>query len=233
MLLLGERGLRHQRPQTGVLGLVGQLDELLLGDAEILACGLQFLADRSQATFDAGAGHVVEYTADRAPEGRSGQHGGMRLAALPLVVAALLAACADDGAAACVELREPQDPASGVHVLGEGTATYLTDPPTSGPHIAGPTPSGSLDQPLDPAIQVRLLEAGGVMIQYDEALAEADVEQLRGFGDELVVIAPSASELLDPVVITAWTWKLSCPGVDADAIGSFIAERPADAPGLD
>ena len=157
----------------------------------------------------------------------------MRLPALLLIFGAFLTACSDGAAAACVELREPQDPASGQHVLQAGVAEYLTDPPTSGPHVAGPTPSGPLSDPLDPAIQVRLLEGGGVMIQYDDTLSPAEVAALEAFGDELVVIAPAGSELLDPVIVTAWTWKLSCPGVDDDAIREFIQSRPADAPGLD
>jgi hypothetical protein len=154
-------------------------------------------------------------------------------AALALVLVALLAGCSGDGTAACVELREPQDPASGLHVLEAGVAEYRTDPPTSGPHIAGPTPSGPLTGPLDPAIQVRLLEAGGVMIQYDDSLSPAEIAALEAFGDDLVVIAPAATDLAEPVVVTAWTWKLSCGSVSDDAIRDFIAQRPADAPGLD
>ena len=159
--------------------------------------------------------------------------GQMRFSAVLVALVAFLAACSDGGASACVELREPQDPASGQHVLSAGVTEYLTDPPTSGPHIAGPTPSGALDAPLDPAIQVRLLEAGGVMIQYDASLSPAEIAALEAFGDELVVIAPSASALDDPIVVTAWTWKLSCGAVDDDAVRDFIQTRPADAPGLD
>ena len=157
----------------------------------------------------------------------------MRLPALLVVLVAVLTACSDGAAAACVELREPQDPASGQHVLGPGVAVYQTDPPTSGPHIAGPTPSGALDAALDPAIQVRVLEAGGVMIQYDDSLSPAEIAALEAFGDDLVVIAPAVGALPEPVVVTAWTWKLSCPSVDDDAVRTFIQTRPADAPGLD
>ncbi|MEM9466137.1 MAG: DUF3105 domain-containing protein [Actinomycetota bacterium] len=157
----------------------------------------------------------------------------MRLPAVLLLLGALVTACGESGAAACVELREPQDPASGQHVLEAGVAVYRTDPPTSGPHIAGPTPSGPLAQPLDPAIQVRLLEAGGVMIQYDASLSPAEIAALEAFGDDLIVIAPTVTELSEPVVATAWTWKLSCGSVDDDALRRFIRDRPADAPGLD
>lgn len=159
--------------------------------------------------------------------------GQMRFSAVLLAVGALLTACGDGGSAACVELREPQDPASGQHVLAAGAVEYLSDPPTSGPHIAGPTPSGALDTPLDPAIQVRLLEAGGVMIQHDGSLSPAEVAALEAFGGDLVVVAPTGSDLEEPIVVTAWTWKLSCSAVDDGAVRDFIASRPSDAPGLD
>ena len=85
-------------------------------------------------------------------------------------------------------------------------------------------------RPVDPAIQVRLLEAGGVMIQYDDTI---DPALLAPLGDELVVVAPTFGDLPAPVVVTAWTWKLSCSEVDTAAIRDFIERRPADAPGLD
>ncbi len=158
--------------------------------------------------------------------------GSMRLLPLLAVATALLAACGGSGTAVCVELREPQDPASGLHVLEAGVIEYTTDPPTSGPHIAGPTPSGPLAAPLDPAIQVRLLEGGGVMIQYAD-LAPAGIAELEAFGGDRVVVAPSDGDLADPIVVTAWTWKLSCGSVDGEAIQRFIDRRPADAPGFD
>ena len=82
----------------------------------------------------------------------------MRLVAWACALSLLVVGCGgDDAAETCVELREPEDQASGRHVLSEGTVEYQTEPPTSGPHIAGPTPTGVLDASVPPEIQVRLL----------------------------------------------------------------------------
>jgi hypothetical protein len=158
----------------------------------------------------------------------------MRLVAWASALSLLVVACGgDDAAATCVELREPEDQASGRHVLSEGTVEYQTEPPTSGPHIAGPTPAGVLDARVPREIQVRLLESGGVMVQYDDAVVGAELEQLRSIGSATIVVAPAASQLPTRIVATAWTWKLSCSAVDLRALEAFAAERPADAPGLD
>ena len=36
VLLLGQRRLRHERPQAGLVGLLGELRELLVGDPQLL-----------------------------------------------------------------------------------------------------------------------------------------------------------------------------------------------------
>ncbi|NDH11532.1 MAG: DUF3105 domain-containing protein, partial [Actinobacteria bacterium] len=102
-----------------------------------------------------------------------------------------------------------------------------------GPHIAGPTPEGVLDAGVPPEIQVRVLESGGVMVQYDDAVLGAELEQLRSIGSRSIVVAPATSPLPARIVATAWTWKLSCSAVDLRTLEAFAAERPADAPGLD
>ena len=158
----------------------------------------------------------------------------MRLVAWACALSLLVVGCGgDDAAETCVELREPEDQASGRHVLSEGTVEYQTEPPTSGPHIAGPTPTGVLDASVPPEIQVRLLESGGVMVQYDDAVVGAELEQLRSIGTPSIVVAPAASQLPARIVATAWTWKLSCSAVDLRTLEAFAAERPVDAPGLD
>ncbi|MEO0492883.1 MAG: DUF3105 domain-containing protein [Actinomycetota bacterium] len=158
----------------------------------------------------------------------------MRLAAWCCALSLFVVACGgDDAASACVELREPEDQASGRHVLSEGAVEYQTDPPTSGPHIAGPTPEGVLDVSIAPEIQVRLLEAGGVMVQYDATVEPAELEPLTTLASAALVIAPAAGDLPDRIVATAWTWKLSCGVVDVDRVRSFATERSPDAPGLD
>lgn len=158
----------------------------------------------------------------------------MRFAWLGVVIALTLSACGTDGSAgSCVELREPQDPQSGLHVIDPEGLTYTTDPPTSGPHAGGPAASGVFDEPLLAAVQIRVLESGGAMVQYDDTVSPAAIEELKGLVSGPVVLAPTDSDLPSPIVATAWTWKLTCDAVDLDRIETFIAERRQDAPGTD
>lgn len=162
----------------------------------------------------------------------------MRVSGRPLVllgfVVASAVACGDDSAAGgnCIEVREPLDPLSIQHVVDPDQVTFLTDPPTSGPHVAGPAATGLHDEPLSGAAQVRALEAGGAVVLYDD---EADRETLISLLDDTTVpvaIAPGI-DLPAPVVATAWTWKLTCDSPDLDAIMSFVVARSDDAPGED
>jgi hypothetical protein len=143
----------------------------------------------------------------------------------------LTASCGDsDDGADCNELREPEDPASVQHVIGSIDFEYQTDPPTSGPHVGGAAPTGTFDAPLDLPIQVRILEQGGALLQYDPAVFAA--AELAGFADVATVVTPG-DDLPAPLVVTAWTWKLSCQTIDSTAIEAFVGERPLAAPGAD
>ena len=65
------------------------------------------------------------------------------LSGLVLTVALLPTACGDDGTAeSCIEVREPLDPLSIQHVIDPEAVTFQTDPPTSGPHLSGPSVEG-------------------------------------------------------------------------------------------
>jgi hypothetical protein len=156
--------------------------------------------------------------------------------ARPLVlVAALgaaLAGCGDGGdSAACLEVREIEDPQSSLHLIDDEGLTYLTDPPTSGPHIAVLSPEGLQTRPLADPLQVRVLETGHALIQF-EGVDAATEAALAGLASPSVVVAPGEG-LPEPIVATAWTWKLTCSELDVDALARFAAERPAAAPGAD
>ncbi len=130
----------------------------------------------------------------------------------------LLAACGGGAESACsVPVREELDPKSLLHVIDPATAVYTTDPPTSGPHLGAPGPTGLVAAPMLPAIQVSILERGDVLVQYRDP---ADLPALQGLVAERVVVAPQPS-LKTRVVVTAWTYKLSCDGIDTKAITSF------------
>ena len=153
------------------------------------------------------------------------------LGALLVTVAISATACGDDATASCVEVREPEDPLSIQHVLDPEGVEFRTDPPTSGPHLAGPPLEGLFDQPITPAAQVRTLESGGVVVQYDDATG---LDALRPLlDDDALRVAIAPAELPASVVATAWTWKLTCERPDAGRILEFARARTADAPGAD
>lgn len=153
------------------------------------------------------------------------------LVAFLVLVAILVGACGDDEAGSgCTELREPEDPASVQHVVGATGFEYQSYPPTSGPHVGIVAPTGVQDGPLQPAVQVRILEQGSALVQYDAAVV--DRTAVEGFADLDAVVAP-ATDLPAPVTVTAWTWKLTCSSVDEARIARFIEIRPVGAPGAD
>lgn len=167
----------------------------------------------------------------------------LRSTLVPLLCAALaLAACSDDQpaqkattttlvagrdeptltSAACGEpVAEQLDPASGRHLLpGQPEPTYLTDPPTSGPHKSGEYPTGVLADAIPKPVQVAMLEAGEVIIQHKD-LDRAEFDRVTALATETVTVAPSPS-LPGHVVATAWQVKLICTKVDEAALRAFV-----------
>jgi hypothetical protein len=127
-------------------------------------------------------------------------------------------------------VEERLDPSYLVHVVGDGEdVEYTTDPPTSGPHKAGPPVEGVLDQPLARPVQVGVLERGDVLIQHRTDLPTPQQEQLATLAGPGVVIAPNP-DLPAPVVATAWTHKQTCDSVDLDALQGFIDARRGKGP---
>lgn len=141
--------------------------------------------------------------------------------------ALLAAACGGsaDGASGCgPAVREALDPQSGIHLLDGDDISYLTDPPTSGPHVSTLPPAGAQTGPVPRPVQVAVLEGGGVMVQYG-ALDSSGRTELETLATAFVVVAP-AEDLDDgEVVATAWLQKLECSEVDVEALTVFIADR--------
>lgn len=160
----------------------------------------------------------------------------LQLAAALVATGALLVAataCGDGGGSgdACGPIeREPLDPAFLLHVLGaEAEAEYLSDPPTSGPHQAGPVTEGVVAEPLTRPRQVGILEGGDILIQHLPDLPSAQLADLETLAGPGVVVAPNA-DLPDAVVATAWTYKRICGSVDIGALGDFIDQRADKGP---
>ena len=98
--------------------------------------------------------------------------------------------------------------------------SYLTDPPTSGPHTPGlGVEGGVVDEPLSPIAQVTTLEDGIVIVQYRDP-ADGRPTSCRSPAAD-VVVAPNP-DLPSAVIATAWAQKVTCSGVDVDSVQRFI-----------
>jgi hypothetical protein len=117
-----------------------------------------------------------------------------------------------------------------VHVVGAETdVEYTSDPPTSGPHQAGPAVQGVVDDAIPRPVQVGILEGGSVLLQHDPDLQGDDLADLEALGGPGVVVAPNP-DLPALVVATAWTYKRTCDAVDVAALREFVEERSGKGP---
>jgi hypothetical protein len=124
---------------------------------------------------------------------------------------------------------EPIDPLSSQHLLpGAAEPPYSTDPPTSGAHKPGIHPTGALTEPIERAIQVSLLEQGDVLIQY-RGVSTSARHQLNSLAGGYVTVAPN-STLPEPIVATAWLWKMTCSRVDTKALRDFGVTHRLEVP---
>ena len=148
---------------------------------------------------------------------------GLLLGALSLIT---LAGCGGTSEGCSVPVREELDPSHLLHVTDPSLAVYQTDPPTSGAHLATSAPGGLVRAALLPAVQITILERGDVLVQYRDP---GDLPALEGVVTNRVVVAPQPS-LPARVVVTAWTYKLTCESVDIEAIGKFADAHAGEAP---
>ena len=135
--------------------------------------------------------------------------------------------------AACGPIKtEPLDPNFLIHVLPGATGLhYRTDPPTSGPHQPAPRLARVQQRPLPRPVQVGLLEAGDVLVQY-RGLDRADIDRLQKLAGDHVVVAPNPDlPSRYRVVATGWIHKRTCTAVDTGALGDFVRQRGGKGPG--
>jgi hypothetical protein len=132
------------------------------------------------------------------------------------------------GAGCSGAFQERLDPLSTRHLFpGAPVPTYLSYPPTSGPHELGPPATGAVTTPIPVPRQVAMLESGYVIVQYRD-LPAAEVSALAPLAGTLVTVAPAAGALPNRVVATAWTWKEVCGSAgpaELAALRSFISAR--------
>ena len=123
--------------------------------------------------------------------------------------------------------NEELDPQSTLHVISDDGITFLTYPPTSGPHVGAPPLSGALAEPIAGVRQVSTLEHGRVIVQYSEDVSADDVAALESLAGDVVIVAPALPEpdLPAPIVATAWRHKQLCSAVDLPTLQAFADEH--------
>lgn len=236
---LGNRGLGDQGADARVVCLVGEMRELLVDDAELFVEVLETAAHLDEPPLDELASQgLLVYGAVLPGRSRSLARVVVtcrvvtrrvvmcRVAICSLTALSAFAGCGDGSSVSSTcdqPIREELDPASLTHVIDPEGANFKTNPPTSGPHVSGAVPTGLVDNALPGAVQVAILEAGDVIVQYRD-LSGADLDEVKLFAGEQVVVAPSP-DLPAPVIATAWTYKLTCDALDIDAIETFIADH--------
>jgi hypothetical protein len=153
-------------------------------------------------------------TTPRAPGGRSpwllpGVGAALGLMALAAVLGFVL--LRDGGASAalteagCTVTRHASQGRDHVEELEEGFE-YNSMPPTTGPHHGQPLAWDVYDEPLEQMRVVHNLEHGGLVIQYGEGVAPAEVDAIVEWYREDpngIIVAPLA-ELGDEIALAAW-----------------------------
>jgi drug/metabolite transporter (DMT)-like permease len=166
------------------------------------------------------------------PTSTTGRRRAALLGGVGLVAAVTAAGCGGGGDATCEPVRREPFDSRAVHVLpGSDAPEYQTDPPTSGPHLPAPPGDPVRTEPIDPAVQVGLLEEGRVLIQH-HGLDDAERTRVEALAGDDVVVAPAESLPEDAAVVaTAWVTKQVCRGVDVEALRTFADEHGGGGPG--
>lgn len=114
-----------------------------------------------------------------------------------------------------------------IHIPAGETATYNSNPPTSGAHYDVPAPWGIHNQaPLDESL-VHNLEHGGIVISYNPAQIQGQtLEELRTQARELsqvnprVVLTPR-DDLDTAIALTAWGYLEKLDSYDSTVVKAF------------
>ena len=162
----------------------------------------------------------------------------MRYAAI-LALALLIPACSDSNGSG-MQTAQTSAPTSDPDIetfVSEGqehvdvgtTITYLTDPPTSGPHYPSPQDGGYFETAIASGYLVHSLEHGAVVIYYNPATVTASQkDSLKALaaahpGIFAQVVCVPRDDATYPIILTAWTHRLRLTTYDQSRIDGFIA----------
>lgn len=153
------------------------------------------------------------------------------------------------GVATALMLREASKPGQAVdqqasrpHVKeGQSHPEYITDPPTSGPHVGQVPDFKVYSQPITKELQVHGLEDGGAIISYKPGLDKTTVDRLAALAQTYidkpdpdprnlqlqhpnhVLLAPYIFKNPDDtIVLTAWNRIDRLPAYDEARIRRFL-----------
>lgn len=103
-------------------------------------------------------------------------------------------------------------------------AFYNTDPPISGPHVNQVPLWGMATTPVPKAVQVHVLEDGGVLIHNQPTLDPKTLEKLTALivRYEAQVLLNPAPDLAQAIVVTTWGQMLRFPTYDEVGFQRFI-----------
>ena len=169
----------------------------------------------------------------------------MKVMVAVLALMTLVAACSRPARSSVPTATErcdaPDMPSlqGGDHLIGdrEPPVPYSSTPPTSGWHASGAFEIAiqAPDDPLTEPGQVSVLEAGAVVVTYND-VSEAERARLEQHVSERYDgrVAVTAYDKLPPggMAFTGWGVLQRCDGVDLEALDTFVAayadEQPAN-----
>lgn len=149
-------------------------------------------------------------------------------------------------AAGCTDVKSPANEGQ-EHIAPPATATYESNPPTSGPHYnaagQGPLPTGVSPTEFPYEGMVHNLEHGHVAFLWKADVPTPALTAIQGViqGDAQWLMGGPNTKMTEPIAMLAWNRLVTCDGAGDPAKLKAAAERfvkeykddaPESAPGI-
>jgi hypothetical protein len=123
----------------------------------------------------------------------------------------------------------PEDPPDGIEVypattnsLTQNPIDYGRTPPTNGQHDPLWQNCGFYEEPIKDRHAVHSMDHGVVWITHQPDLPEAQLDELRSYGEENYVIVSPYPGQEAPVTATSWRVQLELGGADDPRLRQFV-----------